>query len=70
MDSQPKVLFYGNSLMLAGVQATFKGYAEFEVIAFDQPATQRELLAFDPSVVVFDMAALHFDPLFASDTPR
>ena len=56
--------------MLAGVQATFKGYAEFEVIAFDQPATQRELLAFDPSVVVFDMAALHFDPLFASDTPR
>jgi hypothetical protein len=61
MDSQPKVLFYGNSLMLAGVQATFKGYAEFEVIALDQPATGRELLAFDPSVVVFDMAALDSD---------
>ena len=58
MDSQPKVLFYGNSLVLAGVQATFKGYAGFEVIALDQPATERELLAFDPSVVVFDMGAL------------
>ncbi len=44
--------------MLAGVQATFKGYAGFEVIALDQPATERELLAFDPNVVVFDMGAL------------
>ena len=61
MDSQPKVLFYGNSLMLAGVQATFKGYAEFEVMALDQAATERELLAFDPSVVVFDMGALDSD---------
>ena len=67
MDSQPKVLFYGNSLVLAGVQATFKGYAGFEVIALDQPATERELLAFDPSVVVFDMGALESKFLCASD---
>jgi hypothetical protein len=58
MDSQPKVLFYGNSLVLAGVQATFQGSAGFEVVALDQSATEKELLAFDPSVVVFDMAAL------------
>jgi hypothetical protein len=58
MDSQPKVLFYGNSLVLAGVQATFKGQAGFEVIALDQPATESELLACDPNVVVFDMGAL------------
>ena len=58
MDSPSKVLFYGNSLVLAGVQATFKGYAGFEVIALAKPATMRELLAFGPSVVVFDLGAL------------
>jgi hypothetical protein len=64
MDSQPKVLFYGNSLVLAGVQATFKGQAGFEVIALDQPATESELLACDPNVVVFDMGALESEFLF------
>ena len=64
MDSQPKVLFYGNSLVLAGVQATFMGYAGYEVIALDKPATGTELLAFDPSVVVFDMGALKSQFLF------
>lgn len=58
MDSQHKILFYGNSLVLAGVHATFKGYAEFEVITLDKKATEAELLAFDPSVVVLDMGAL------------
>ena len=65
MDSQPKVLFYGNSLVLAGVQATFQGYAGFEVIALDPSATEKELLACDPSVVVFDMGALESEFLFA-----
>ena len=65
MDSQPKVLFYGNSLVLAGVQATFKGYAGFEVIALDKPATERELLACDPNVVVFDMGDLESEFGFA-----
>lgn len=65
MDTQPKVLFYGNSLVLAGVQATFKVHAGFEVIALAQPATERELLAFEPSVVVFDMGALESEFLLA-----
>jgi hypothetical protein len=69
MDSQHKVLFYGNSLVLAGVQATFKGYAGFEIIPLDQPATETELLAFNPSEVVFDMGALDSDFLFSSDAP-
>lgn len=58
MESQPKVLFYGNSLVLAGVQTTFKGYAEFDVIALETPATETELLGLNPKVVVFDMGAL------------
>jgi len=65
MDSQPKVLFYGNSLVVAGVQATFKRQVGFEVIALEQPATERELLAFDPNVVVFDMGALEAESLLA-----
>jgi len=67
MDTQPKVLFYGNSLVIAGVQATFKGQAGFEVIALDQPASESELLGCDPNVVVFDMRALESEFLLASD---
>ena len=65
MDSQHKVLFYGNSLDLAGVQATFKGYPGFETIALDQPTTQTELLVLNPTVVVFDMGALESEFLLA-----
>ena len=55
MDSQPKVLFYENSVVLAGIPATFRVYAKFEVTAFD------------PRVVVFDNGALDSDFLFALD---
>lgn len=65
MDSQHRVLFYGNSLVLAGVQATFKGYPGFETIALDQPTTQSELLVLNPKVVVFDMGALESEFLLA-----
>jgi hypothetical protein len=57
MDSQPKVLIYGNSLVLAGVHAGFHRYPGFETIALDQPTTQKELLVLNPAVVVFDMGA-------------
>lgn len=63
MDSQHKVLFYGNSLVLAGVQATFKGCPGFETIAVDQPTTQTELLVLNPNVVVFDLSAFKSEAL-------
>lgn len=65
MDSQHKVLFYGNSLVLAGVQATFNADPGFETIALDQPTTQTELLVLNPTVVVFDMGALESEFLLA-----
>ena len=65
MDSQHKVLFYGDSLVLAGVQATFKGYPGFETITLDQPTSQKELLVLNPTVVVFDMGALESEFLLA-----
>lgn len=65
MDSQHKVLFYGNSLVLAGVQANFKSNPGFETIALDRPTTQTELLVLNPRVVVFDMGTLESDFLLA-----
>jgi len=70
MDSQPKILFYGNSLVVAGVQATFKRQVGFEVIALEQPATEHELLAFDPNVVVFDMGDFESEFLFVQIRER
>ena len=51
--------------MLAGVQATFQEDAGFEVIVLDRPASEDELLAFAPRVIVFDRRALEFELLFA-----
>jgi hypothetical protein len=65
MDSQHKVLVYGNSLVLAGVQATFQGYPGFETVALDQPTSQTELIGLNPTVVVFDMGALESEFLLA-----
>jgi hypothetical protein len=65
MERPYKVLFYGNSLVLAGVQATFNGHPGFETIALEQPATQTELLLLNPTVVVFDMRTLESDFLLA-----
>ena len=65
MDSQHKVLFYGNSLVLAGVQATFEAFPGFETIALDKPIPQPELLVLNPRVVVFDMGASESEFLLA-----
>jgi hypothetical protein len=60
-----KVLFYGNSLVLCGIQATLKTDPGFEVLALDSAVTQTELMAFDPSVVIFDLGALGTEFLLA-----
>lgn len=65
MDNQHKILFYGNSLVLAGVQETFKGYPGFETIALDQQTTQEELLVLNPTAVVFEMRDLESEFLIA-----
>jgi hypothetical protein len=65
MDSQHKVLFYGNSLVLCGIQAILKASPGFEVIAFDRTVNQKELLAADPSVVIFDLGAFESEFLVA-----
>jgi hypothetical protein len=65
MDSQHKILFYGNSLVLAGVQETFNAYPGFETMASGHLVTEAELLILDPTVVVFDMGATESEFLLA-----
>jgi hypothetical protein len=65
MDSQHKILFYGNSLVLAGARATFEGYPGFETIGLDRPTTQAEFLVLKPTVVIFDMGAMESEFLLA-----
>lgn len=65
MDTLQKVMFYGNSLVLCGIQASLRTCPGFEVIAFDQALNQTELLAFDPSVVIFDLGAFESEFIVA-----
>jgi hypothetical protein len=61
MKTRQKVLFYGNSLVLAGLQASLRACPCFEVIALDGPAAGGELLAPGPSVVIFDLGAVRHE---------
>ena len=65
MDTLQKVMFYGNSLVLCGIQASLRTCPGFEVIAIDSPVSQTEILAFDPSVVIFDLGAIESNFLVA-----
>ncbi len=58
-EKRQKVLFYGNTLVLAGMQASMEACPGLEVIVLDGPAAEAELLAPDLGVVVFDMGAIH-----------
>ncbi len=65
MEKRQKILLYGNTLVLAGIQASLRDCPSFEVIAPDAPANQAELLASPPDVVIFDMEAVQPEFLLA-----
>jgi len=58
METRQKVLFYGNSLVLSGMQASLRTCPWLEVIALEGLVTEAELLALNPSVVIFDLGAV------------
>ncbi len=58
-------MLYGNSLILSGLQASLRTCPELEVIALDGPVTETELLAPNPSVMIFDMGAVQPELLLA-----
>jgi hypothetical protein len=66
-DSRQNVLLYGDSLVLAGMQASLKTYPSLKVMCLNaQPgADAQALCALDPAVIIFDLAAVTPDFPFA-----
>lgn len=59
MDARVKVVLYGNTLMLAGLQASLATYPEVEVLhAADFPPDEQMLRALQPDVLIVDDAAV------------
>ena len=58
-------MLYGNSLILAGLEASLRACSFLDVIGLDGPATQATFLASSPNVVIFDMAAIQPEFLLA-----
>jgi len=65
METRQKVLVYGDSLVLAAVEASLRACPWFEVMAVNGPAAEADLLASGPSVVIFDMGAGRPESLLA-----
>lgn len=60
MEAHSRVVLYGKSLVLAGVEASLKAYPSLEVISLDAGGgtTIQELCAYHASVLIFDVAAV------------
>jgi hypothetical protein len=65
MDTRRKVLLYGDTLVLAGLQASLAGCGDVEVVTLACPATGEALLASGASVVIYDQAAAQPEALLA-----
>ena len=63
MAAPPRVVLYGNSVFLAGIQADLKRRAELEVLTVepDCPDTAACIHALNPTAVLFDLAAAQPD---------
>jgi len=59
MEEQRTVVLYGNSLLLAGVEASLKGRDGLKVMRVDASLfdAEQRLRALHPDVVVFDLVA-------------
>jgi hypothetical protein len=65
METRLKVLIYGDTLLLAGLQASLAGYATLDVTVFGgQSVSAEELCAARPDAVLFDLEAV--PPAFLS----
>ena len=64
MEKRVKVVLYGNTLVLAGLQASLTAYAGLEVLCLADPlADAQELSALHPDVIIVDAAAIPAPPL-------
>lgn len=58
-EERQRIILYGDSLVLAGVQATLDKIPNLEVITLDQPlANPDDLCELHPAAVIFDLEAI------------
>jgi hypothetical protein len=65
MDGRPRILLYGQSVILGAVRAGLELDARLDVIAVSPPATAQELARFSPDAILFDTDAGCSGPAFA-----
>lgn len=64
MEKRVKVVLYGDSLVLAGLQASLAAYAGLDVRCLANPLTdEQELATLRPDVVIVDAATIPCPPL-------
>ena len=61
MEERRTVVLYGNSLLMAGVEASLRGRPGLDVVRIDTalPDARERLNAFRPDVVILDLMAPH-----------
>jgi DNA-binding NarL/FixJ family response regulator len=55
MEKQQRVIVYGNTVVLAGIEARLRLDPNTEVIGHTQTGNQQELAGLHPDVVIFDL---------------
>ena len=65
--NRPRVILYGDSLILEGVRANLEARPDFEILVLDRPLDRslEELHHFCPAAVIFDMLATRPDFLLS-----
>ena len=64
MGKVQRVIVYGNSVALAGIEASINLDPECEVIAHAWPISQQELCRLHPDVVIFELDAVQPEFLY------
>lgn len=64
METRVKIVLYGDSLVLAGLQASLAAYTGLDVLCLADPLTdEQELTTLHPDVVIVDAATIPCRPL-------
>ncbi len=66
VNSQRKVILYGDSLILEGIRANLSGGSNLEIVSLAPPLPKaQELGALAPDVIIFDLEASRLDALLS-----
>ncbi len=65
MHERQRIILYGQSVVLGGVQASLRHYPQLDVMTVPPPATAQALAALAPDVILFDTGTGCSGPAFA-----